>query len=424
MILFPRFDVGGTVDSFPFTDPMTGFTPDQEAQYLGDAGRGYLDWLSRQPAYAPYHTPTLRDTMPLALGLAGGGIFGDAAGAAHFPAALESRVVPAYNPPIKPQCPFAADYPGGAPTDGTGRLTTDIDGRPLGAQYVAGRRVVGQPDEALTPAAVDAIATTATGESPQAVAPREISGDAGQLIRTVDPNTGATEWNIAVNRTLSDPMKDRVLAHETGHLIDELSGQIPTDGLKTELTQVYNTLNTGRERTRNLTGPQHLGYRGGAADRELMAEAIRGYMTDPNYLKTVAPRTAATIRAYVNANPRLAPLIQFNAIGARRPGAGRRRWRRTSDAAQPHSPRRRRLHAVAGDDGCQPAAALCAIRAASAQPAPAARGVDAAEHAAGAGGDDGAQGQGDDAGADRSVSQRGADAGRAWECSSVAPRLQ
>jgi len=37
---------------------------------------------------------------------------------------------------------------------------------------------------------------------------------------------------------------------------------------------------------------------------------------DPNYLRTVAPKTAARIRAYVNANPRLAPVIQFNAIGA------------------------------------------------------------------------------------------------------------
>jgi hypothetical protein len=79
--------------------------------------------------------------------------------------------------------------------------------------------------------------------------------------------------------------------------VDELSGRIPTDGITTELKQVYNTLNTGREGTRNLTGPQHLGYSEGAADRELMAEAVRGDLTDPNHLKTVAPKTAARIRA-------------------------------------------------------------------------------------------------------------------------------
>jgi hypothetical protein len=253
--------------------------------------------------------------MPLVIGIAGGSALGESGAASRLPA-LESRVVPAYNPPVKSSRPFAADYPSGAQTDAVGGLTTDIEGRPLGARYVAGRRMVGEPDEALSPAAVDAVATEATGQGPEAVASRQIRGDAARLTRTVDPDTGATDWNIWVNRTLSDPQKDRVVAHEVGHLIDELSGRIPTGGITTELKQVYNTLTTGREGTRNLTGPQHLGYSDEAADRELMAEAIRGYLTDPNYLKTVAPKTAARIRAYVNANPRLAALIQFNAIGA------------------------------------------------------------------------------------------------------------
>ena len=44
-----------------------------------------------------------------------------------------------------------------------------------------------------------------------------------------------------------------------------------------------------------------------------MAEAIRAYMTDPNYLKSVAPETAKRIREAVNANPRLNSVIQLNA---------------------------------------------------------------------------------------------------------------
>ena len=36
-------------------------------------------------------------------------------------------------------------------------------------------------------------------------------------------------------------------------------------------------------------------------------------MQDPNYLKSVAPKTAARIRAYVNANPRLKDIIQIAA---------------------------------------------------------------------------------------------------------------
>jgi hypothetical protein len=48
--------------------------------------------------------------------------------------------------------------------------------------------------------------------------------------------------------------------------------------------------------------------------KELMGEAIRAYLTDPNYIKTVAPRTAAAIRAAVNAHPELSKIIQFNAV--------------------------------------------------------------------------------------------------------------
>ena len=54
-----------------------------------------------------------------------------------------------------------------------------------------------------------------------------------------------------------------------------------------------------------------------------MAEAIRAYMADPNYLKTVAPEVAARIRAAVNTDPILSPHIQFNSLaGLLAAGAG------------------------------------------------------------------------------------------------------
>jgi hypothetical protein len=240
----------------------------------------------------------------------------DAAEAAAAP--LESRLVPGYNPPVKPPRPFEADYPSGASVDDAGRLTADMEGRPLGARYIAGRRVgadLGGADEALSPADISALGAEAGGAHPETVAPSEIRGAAGELRRSIDPQTGSPLWAIKVARNLSQPRSERTIAHEAGHLFDELAGQIPTDDIKTELKQVYNTLNTGRERTSKLTGPQHFGYNSDSVDRELMAEAIRGYMADPNYLKTVAPKTAARIRNYVNSNPRLAPFIQFNSIG-------------------------------------------------------------------------------------------------------------
>ncbi len=43
-----------------------------------------------------------------------------------------------------------------------------------------------------------------------------------------------------------------------------------------------------------------------------MAEAIRAYLQDPNYLKTVAPNVAARIRGAINTTPDLNSIIQFN----------------------------------------------------------------------------------------------------------------
>ena len=49
---------------------------------------------------------------------------------------------------------------------------------------------------------------------------------------------------------------------------------------------------------------------------------MRAYMTDPNYMKTVAPKTAARIREFVNPNPRLNKTIQFNSLLAPALGSG------------------------------------------------------------------------------------------------------
>lgn len=53
-----------------------------------------------------------------------------------------------------------------------------------------------------------------------------------------------------------------VYAHEIGDVIDQAAGEILLNGVTRQAQQVYNTLNSGAERIRNLTGPQHLGYSG------------------------------------------------------------------------------------------------------------------------------------------------------------------
>ena len=240
---------------------------------------------------------------------------------------LSSRMNSLYNAPWKTPRPFADDYKDGAASDATGRLTTDIDGRPLGASFIAGRRILGGDDEAIAPAQFNALSEAAIGTRPATVAPRQLrqgsSYDAGRFVKTANPETQDAQYNIYINRSLSPPQIVTAAGHELGHMVDDLAGQIPTDGLTDELSRVYNTMTGGNEwRGAKLNTPRSQGYSGNDAPRELMATAIHAYLTNPNYLKTVAPDTATAIRNAVNANPRLKNVIQFNTIAGLMAGTG------------------------------------------------------------------------------------------------------
>jgi hypothetical protein len=166
-------------------------------------------------------------------------------------------------------------------------------------------------DEAISPAQYDAISEGSIGSQPAGVPAGALPRGAVGSYREIRGPDGP-ERTVKFLKTLDPAAAEKVVGHEFGHVVDELSGRIPVEGLNVELRQLYNTLNTGQERTRNLTGPQHAGYSEADVPRELMAEAIRAYMINPNYIKTVAPKTAARIRQYVNSNPRINQTIQFN----------------------------------------------------------------------------------------------------------------
>lgn len=232
---------------------------------------------------------------------------------------LASKSARIYNPPTKPQRPFKADYPAGAKADDAGNLTHDIDGNPLevGGRIV-GRRVAGGADEALPAAEFDAIAKEGTGRVTETLPlPRNTVGRVA-----VHPVTGRP-LGVALSNKLTPEDLPKVYGHEIGHVIDQLAGEIPTKGLSDELKAVYNTLNNPN-RTRDGAEaatfgkpwtPAAGGHKGDDVPREWVAEAIRAYMADPNYLKTVAPKTAAAIRKAVYANPNSRTIIQFNSIG-------------------------------------------------------------------------------------------------------------
>jgi len=141
----------------------------------------------------------------------------------------------------------------GAQSDAARKLAHDIDGRPLTARHVVGRQEEGAGDVALPREAYDEIATAGTG---------------GPILETAEGlkrrDVGATDVNrwtrlprsVQVDPRLSDTQFDRVAAHEIGHVIDQVAGEIPVVGLNTELRQLYNTLQSGTERTRNPVEPK------------------------------------------------------------------------------------------------------------------------------------------------------------------------
>ena len=246
------------------------------------------------------------------------GIPGRPTGAQVAPRSMETKIRPLYNPPVKPARPFSADYPHGALADETGRLLADIEGRPLTAGYVVGRRVVGGHDEAFSPAQLNPLTEALIGRGPSAVPPGQMGPNLGYtLVKAGKP------IRIGIRDDLKPYEAAKVLAHENGHAIDLIAGDISTRGLSNELKGIYNTLNNSTRTRDGLDAasggktfrPEDLGYKGAEVSREYMVEAIRAYMADPNYLKTVAPKTAAAIRAAVNENPKLSKVIQFNAGG-------------------------------------------------------------------------------------------------------------
>ena len=136
---------------------------------------------------------------------------------------------------------------------------------------------------------------------------------------------------------LDDDTFINVLAHETAHGID-LNALPPWDraqfdarkwgirrndpDIHLELQTIYRDLNNPPGEPPTIILPRDKGYPRRDEARELWAEAYRAYMADPNYMKTVAPRTAAVIREVVAANPRLRRIIHFNSLGTAAGAAG------------------------------------------------------------------------------------------------------
>ena len=107
---------------------------------------------------------------------------------------------------------------------------------------MVGRKVVGGEDQPLTPAEYDAVTEAAIGSVPEAVEAGALPRGAVGAYR-VEAGTDGPVKSIGIYRGLKPDSAAKVTAHEMGHMIDELVGQISTEGLMDELRLVYNELN-------------------------------------------------------------------------------------------------------------------------------------------------------------------------------------
>lgn len=277
------------------------------------AVNGYNRVADMAGSYSPALGAAVR-TLPAAAGLlVGSGPLKMLAGegfAGVKPSTFSSKNVKIYDPKPLPQRPFHDDYSKGVAGQDGSAIKLDIDGNPLTAGYIAGRRTTGGEDVGFGRSEQDGIAGALGIKSLDA--PRsgsQLNGDAGRYV------SGNGQRSIYLDQAMPEDTGKRVFSHELGHAIDDIAFTIPTNGIKKELSTIYENLNTGGwyKPGRGMT-PEGQGYKNADIGREHVAEAIRAYMTDPNYIKTVAPNTAARIREYVNQNPRLKDTIQFNGL--------------------------------------------------------------------------------------------------------------
>jgi hypothetical protein len=241
---------------------------------------------------------------------------------------LASRSPRMYNPPPKPLRPFEADYPHGAIVNATtGRLSTDIEGRPLTAPNVVGRRVLGGVDEAQRPEEYDALASALLGKSAQVRPAKDMAGNFGYT--RVNRFTNQPE-EIAVRQNLPADKAAMVYAHELGHVLDELAGQIPVKGLLGELKPAYNTLNNPNRTRDGLEAaswgkpmiPEGLGYRGADVPPRIHdrgASRLHGRPKLPEDGRAQNGRADSRGRQYASESEQNNPIqLGWEAIGAHR----------------------------------------------------------------------------------------------------------
>jgi len=234
--------------------------------------------------------------------------------------------------PNMPQRPRSADYPGYSGNDQPGqRLYRTIDGNPIQPDSrIVGRGTAGGRDLALDPAGYDAIAQASTGRPIETVS--SLQWPNGQFAVTYR-NADGTPRLIEIADDVAAASIDYLRAHENGHALDFFTApsgrEIPSLDVEKQLRRIYNDGNNtdrsmvGREAfigyskppPVGIVSPETRGYLPGHVEAELWAEAARAYLSNPNYIKSVAPEVAAILREAVNNHPVLSRALTLNVGG-------------------------------------------------------------------------------------------------------------
>jgi hypothetical protein len=159
----------------------------------------------------------------------------------------DSKDIMLYAPPRIWQRPFLFDYRKVPKTDDIGRLLEDVEGRPLGAKYVAGRRFIGQADQALSAADIrDALSQLDIRLLPKKKIPGQPADVVGQYVGYQVGKKPVGE--IYVKSALTPKDQDLTIAHEFGHGLDHftrtVSEKLTPDEIA-ELRKIYPTQRAG-----------------------------------------------------------------------------------------------------------------------------------------------------------------------------------
>jgi len=222
-----------------------------------------------------------------------------------------------FDPPNRPQRPFEADHPNGAIADEKGTLLVDKYGNPLIAKYRPGRQTLGGGDVGLSHDEFHNLGEDLIEKKIETVPYGSLGRDGKSL--------GQLRYDDKTNELLTIRIVDNlpkeehgpIKSHEVGHAVDVATGRQPIDTpeMQADLERIYSDLATGIDGGEPLTLPSSRGYSGTRTRDELMGEGFRAAIANPNYFKSVAPKTYDILADRISKS-KIAHLLQLNSLAA------------------------------------------------------------------------------------------------------------